>query len=252
MRWPISSLLLVAGACASTRGASSTPATGRVGPARATPATPGNVDTCPYAQMPPVGQLFGARSQSNRPPYFVMPPKPTSAPARLDVRIPDQPSLAAEERALREDRIRHPWRPDWSLDIVLTNESDRPLWVNARLRDGPPVLNDVGDAEIALDVVGPPDAPPYDCYVHGRRTKDSDYVVLKPGERIESHSQIRCLLQRAGTYTAYISYRDSNPHPPPPPAEVEYLSETIVAPTVCFRVLDQLPGLDDHRRTRQD
>lgn len=146
--------------------------------------------------------------------------------ARFEVHIADLVSGSGRDR---EDLI----------EMTLTNESDRVLWVNPRMNLAPRGGEPPGVVEVGFEITGPSGKLPYPCHRRIGRPWGTSYVALKPREQLTGHSSMWCpgLLDEPGVYTARAAYHDENPEAPVPPPGAEHLSEEVVAEPVQFRVL---------------
>jgi hypothetical protein len=162
---------------------------------------------------------------------------PMSARLRLELSVKDQPALSLEEDRVRRVDMQY---ADLPVELTLSNESERELWVNARLsvawRPAFP-----GMAEVNLDVTGPEGAVAFTCMPRYAEADPSAYRILKPGERVTVRALIPCpgALNRPGLYTAQATYQDGNAHAPAAPPGTERMIEAVASGPVQFRVISK-------------
>jgi hypothetical protein len=142
--------------------------------------------------------------------------------ATFAVHIPDMTSGAGSDR----------------LDVIemtMTNESNRTLWVNARMVTGVSGSR----IDVMFDVEGPSGKLPDPCHSNIPFADDADYYLLKPGETIVRHSEMWCpgLLREPGYYSVRATYKDSSVTVPVTPEGAEHLADAVVAAPIRFRVL---------------
>jgi hypothetical protein len=123
-------------------------------------------------------------------------------------------------------------------EIILTNQSNYPLWANVRMAAADPDVPP-GLAELSLDITGPFGKVTFTCLIKSVNATEKDYVVLKPGQHGARESSLLCFegLDAPGTYTVQAHFQDRNPSPPPAPPGTQRLSEELVSAPVQFQVL---------------
>lgn len=174
--------------------------------------------------------------------------------ARLELLVPDE-IVSASLDPLLEKRIGAGNYTDEDLkayrdfsgrarkrpfEMILTNESDQPLWVNTRMKDVPSQASlPIGRYEVVITLVGPSGPVATDCTMSPPQQNKPEYAILRPGESVRRKSALWCYppFEEPAIYTVQAIYRDQSPGPPPAPAGATQLAEAIVSEPVRFRVL---------------
>jgi len=125
------------------------------------------------------------------------------------------------------------------VDVTLTNQTSKILWLNDRL-----MVNRYSDPpdrrEVWFIVNGPRgDAIELECLKNVRPLTSANYRVVKPRESVSVTEILSsCFpIDRPGVYTMVAVYQDGNRQPPPPPAGAEYVSELVQSAPIKFEVL---------------